>query len=359
MTTKSSSLFDAAVIGAGMAGLIGAQQLKQAGYRVVVLEKSRGVGGRMATRRLYNTFADHGACYLTPKGDRFRNFVEQLLEAGILSVWTNVVHEMGPDGHLKTPPLKDRYPRYISSDGMTAIAKYLANGLDIRLNQRVQTLASTGQYWRLIPEPTEASSLENAEILARAVLVSVPAPQAVLLLESLPETVLPSKFIHQLNAVQFTPCLSTIAGYAPEHYQDWLEQYPDVRAITFSQHSDLAWIGLDSSKRSPPTQPGFVIQSTATFAENYLDATDLQPAAQILVRSAAKQLASWLDTPDWVQIHRWRYAFACQPLPDLYLAAPTPIPLLCAGDWCGGMKVENAFLSGLAAADYLKPKLKD
>jgi len=181
----------------------------------------------------------------------------------------------------------------------------------------------------------------------------------VLLLESLPETVLPSEFINQLNAVQFTPCLSMIVGYAPEHYQNWFEQYPDVRAVTFSQHLDLAWIGLDSSKRSSPNQPVFVIQSTAAFAENYLDATDLQPAAQILVRSAAKQLASWLATPDWVQIHRWRYAVACQPLPDLYLTAPTSIPLLCAGDWCGGMKVENAFLSGLAAADHLLPKLKD
>jgi len=127
-----------------MAGLTCAQQLKQAGYRVVVLEKSRGVGGRMATRRLHNTFADHGACYLTPKCDRFRTFVKQLLETGILSVWTHVVHEMGPDGSLKTPPSKDHSPRYIAPGGMTTIAKHLANGLDIRLNQRVQTLASTG-----------------------------------------------------------------------------------------------------------------------------------------------------------------------------------------------------------------------
>lgn len=35
---------DVAVIGAGMAGLVCAQQLKQAGYSVLVVEKSRGLG---------------------------------------------------------------------------------------------------------------------------------------------------------------------------------------------------------------------------------------------------------------------------------------------------------------------------
>ncbi|HEY9882642.1 MAG TPA: FAD-dependent oxidoreductase, partial [Thermosynechococcaceae cyanobacterium] len=66
--TNPSLDFDIAVIGAGMAGLTCAQQLQQTGDRVVILEKSRGVGGRIATRRLHETLADHGTCYLTPKG---------------------------------------------------------------------------------------------------------------------------------------------------------------------------------------------------------------------------------------------------------------------------------------------------
>ncbi len=51
---------DIAIIGAGMAGLICAQRLTEAGYSVLVVEKSRGLGGRLATRRLYGTWADHG-----------------------------------------------------------------------------------------------------------------------------------------------------------------------------------------------------------------------------------------------------------------------------------------------------------
>ncbi|MFN6068758.1 MAG: FAD-dependent oxidoreductase, partial [Pseudanabaena sp.] len=52
---------DVIVIGAGMSGLICAQQLKQAGLDVTIVEKSAGLGGRMATRRLQGTWVDHGA----------------------------------------------------------------------------------------------------------------------------------------------------------------------------------------------------------------------------------------------------------------------------------------------------------
>ncbi|MGA7936606.1 MAG: FAD-dependent oxidoreductase [Kovacikia sp.] len=359
--TQSSSQFDVAVIGAGMAGLACAQQLKQAGYRVVVLEKSRGVGGRMATRRFHGIFADHGTCYLTPKGDRFQAFVNQLLEAGILRVWTDLIYEMEPDAGLISPlrenRLDDRYPRYIAPNGMTAIAKFLATDLEIRLNQRAHTLELTPEHhWRLLTELTTPDSPASApaSVLVDAVVVTVPAPQAVGLLQSLPEALLPAEFMDDLRSVEFLPCLSVISGYAPEHYAAWLTQYPDLQAVTFSHHPAIAWLGVDSNKRLAPDQPVFVIQSTASFAKNYLEVTDLQAAGRLLLQHATEQMAvPWLSTPAWVQVHRWRYAFAKKPLPDTYLVAPTPIPLIVAGDWCGGMKAENAFLSGLAAAQYL------
>ena len=44
--------YDIVVVGAGIAGLMASTYLSKAGYKVAVLEKSRGVGGRMATRRI-------------------------------------------------------------------------------------------------------------------------------------------------------------------------------------------------------------------------------------------------------------------------------------------------------------------
>ncbi len=55
-----------------------AQQLTQAGYSVLVVEKSRGLGGRVATRRLYDTYADRGASSLKPSGELLGRFVELL-----------------------------------------------------------------------------------------------------------------------------------------------------------------------------------------------------------------------------------------------------------------------------------------
>jgi renalase len=69
-------MFEIAVIGAGVAGLTCARKLHQAGRRVVVIDKSRGLGGRLATRRLAGTHADHGVCDLQPKGAVFGQLID-------------------------------------------------------------------------------------------------------------------------------------------------------------------------------------------------------------------------------------------------------------------------------------------
>ncbi|MBW4473462.1 MAG: FAD-dependent oxidoreductase [Stenomitos rutilans HA7619-LM2] len=358
MTTPSFD-FDVAIVGAGMAGLTCAKQLHQAGDRVVILEKSRGVGGRIATRRLHETLADHGTCYLTLKGKAFRALLEPMLAAEILQVWTDTVHTLNPDGTLSESPEAERYPRYVAPAGMTAIAKSLASGLDIRFSHLVQSLTLVDDaYWSLATQRTNSDQTTTAETLtARAIVLAIPAPQAVALLQTLPSDRLTESFLQQMQNVTFNPCLSVMAGYLSDRQQDWDSQYPNVRSLTFVKDGNLAWLGVDSSKRVSSPQPVFVVQSTAAFAEPYLDAIGLQAAGHQLLKRSAERLVPWLAKPDWLQVHRWRYAFAKTPLTTPYLAATTLIPLVCAGDWCGGMKVEQAFLSGLAVAEYIRQAL--
>lgn len=347
--------FDVAVIGAGIAGLTCAQHLVAKGYRVVVLEKSRGVGGRVATRRLQGTCADHGACYLSPKGNLFCDRVHNWLEAGVLQVWTDTMHELDANGQLQPSPPNDRTPRYAPASGMTAIAKSIAAGLDIRFNQRVHSLQPTdANTWQLSMDLTSGDGMVDA-IVAQAVVMAIPAPQAVPLLQPLAGVL--EDALQRLQSVQFWPCLSAIAGYPLERQTDWLNQYPEVRSVTFSQHPDVAWLGLDSSKRSSSSQAVFVVQSTSTFAEEYLESTDLQSAGSQLLKRTAEQFAPWLETPDWLQVHRWRYAFARSPIPESYLTIAAAPLLICTGDWCGGRKIESAFLSGLAAAEQICTKM--
>ncbi|BAY16402.1 FAD dependent oxidoreductase [Anabaenopsis circularis NIES-21] len=321
-------MIDVAVIGAGMAGLVCAQQLKQAGYSVLVVEKSRGLGGRVATRRLHETWADHGACYLKPQGEFFQEFVDLLRDRQIITVWNH--HE-----------LPNAAPRYIAPAGMSAIAKFLAQGLDVFLNQRVMAIHPTPENaWQLILESS------HEEITAKAIVLAIPAPQAVMLLEPLGENLLGTDFLNNLRAVEFAPCISAIAGYPADSLL-----LPDWQAQSFTNDPILGWIGLDSSKRPQPPQPVFVVQSSAKFAQQHLETSDLQPVGQEMLQQAAQTLAlPWLETPLWLQVHRWRYAFPSHPWPETVLSANTSLPLVCCGDWCGGNLVEGAMLSGLAAS---------
>ncbi len=366
---KSNKICDVAVIGAGIAGLICAQQLQQAGYKVVVVEKSRGVGGRFATRRLHDTRADHGVRYLEPYGKRLQQLIDKLTNRNILQVWTDTVYELSADGILQP---KNDYPRYIASEGMTAVAKFLATGLDIWLNQRVEAIqikakgdllsvennecAST--YQLLLSSPNPATQTQD-KLNARAIVVAIPAPQALSLLEPLTESNFSPEFINNLRSVEFDPCLSVMAGYPSARQQDLDQLSPTWKAVICPHDAQIAWIGLDSSKRQEVKQPVFVIQSTAEFAQNYLDTDNLEPAAHQLLSQASKNLIPWLDAPEWLQIHRWRYAFPKQSLQIDYLDTNIPLPLVCCGDWCGGNRIESAINSGFAAAAKINQHLQE
>ena len=350
-------MFDVAIIGAGLAGLTCAQQLHQAGYRVVIVEKSRGVGGRVATRRLHNTLADHGVRYLEPQGKLLQQLIEILMQRNLLQTWTNTIYELKStqlESRVTSESQPSQLARYIAPAGMTTVTKFLATGLEIWLNRRVQSITTTAEpTWHLTLEPSVET---QNELIAKAVVFAIPAPQALILLEPLSQT-LPSTFVDSLRSVEFDPCLSVIAGYPTVGATHELP-LPTWKASTLSNDSDLAWIGLDSSKRPNPQMPVFVLQSTAKFAKRYLDAEDLNPAGEQLLSRAAQLLIPWLDTPAWFQVHRWRYAFPSHPLNQDCLNADTMLPLVCCGDWCGGNRIESAMNSGLAAAVQINSQLQ-
>jgi predicted NAD/FAD-dependent oxidoreductase len=86
MMTPDSHV-DAIVIGAGVSGLIAARTVQANGARVLVLDKGRGVGGRLATRRTASGVFDHGAQFFTARDPQFRLRVEAWQAAGIVRPW--------------------------------------------------------------------------------------------------------------------------------------------------------------------------------------------------------------------------------------------------------------------------------
>jgi renalase len=329
-------MFEIAVIGAGVAGLTCARKLQQAGRQVVVFDKSRGLGGRLATRRLAGTHADHGVCYLQPKGIAFSRLIDELVNEQILRVWTQGIYRLSADGILQ-PPAKFA-PCYAAPSGATAIARYLGQNLEIINSQAITAISPISNGWQL----NSADAQWNAE----QVVIAVPPAQALAIAGMVTDT----HCFEQMSLVNFTTSITAIAVF-PKNQQATAAQLP-WQGIQSIDHPMLGWIGLDSSKQLEPLQPVLVVQSSAAFAVEYFDATDLEVIGQQLLASVAP-FAMGLNSPEILQVHRWGYAFAQNPLPDLFLTAQLEAPLYFCGDWCGGNRVESAFLSGCAVAEKI------
>jgi renalase len=340
---------DVMIIGAGLAGLTCARQLRHAGFNVIIVEKSSGVGGRMATRRLQGTWVDHGAQYITVRHDGFERFIHKLEEKGIVQKWTRNFHYLTESG-LRPPTADEMYPRYCCPEGMTAIPKYLANehlahGQRIIFNTRIVAVNCDGGKWQLITDQREF-------LEASAVVATMPAPQFLPLFDSVLAAA--PVFQQAVRSVQFSPSITIMAGYGAENIVP-----PEWQAIRCLSDPVLSWIGLDSSKHpDKATQPVFVFQSTPEFAKGSMDEPDLELAGKPILNRVGKHLAKWLSSPEWWQVHRWRYAIAEEVLGAACLSTAVPLPLVCAGDWCAGSNVEAAYRSGLAAAESLMELLK-
>lgn len=290
------------VIGAGLCGLTVAAGLARAGVPVTVLDKSRGLGGRLATRRAGDWRFDHGAQYLRPKSDAFAAFMGGLGPAD----WPQV-----PGARVGTP-------------GMSALVKPLAAGLDVRTQQRVSGLARAGGAW--IATDQDAAELARAARL----VVAVPAPQAATLLPDDPLGM-------QAGAVPMDPCWTLMAAF---------DARPDLPEALRDVDGPLGWIARDASK---PGRTGetWVAQASAKWTRAHLDLPRDAAAAALLdllrVRAGGR-----LPGVLHADAHRWLYAQAAVPLGQGCLSDPAR-GLVIAGDWCLGPRAEDAFHSAQVA----------
>ncbi len=150
---------DVLVIGAGLSGLTFARLYQQEFPEgaLLVLEKSKGLGGRLATRRTDRARFDHGAPFLTPH-EKERLGIDGVENARLRSLLT-------PDGE-----------RLACQDGMTGIAKFLARALPIEKETRVHRLERAESFWR-------ADTDSGRSFMAKTVILTAPLPQALSLLE--------------------------------------------------------------------------------------------------------------------------------------------------------------------------------
>ena len=313
------------VVGAGLAGLCAARAVGD-DYEVIVLDKGRGVGGRMATRRIGAATIDHGAQFFTTHTTEFAQVVAGWAAAGFAEPW--FTGRLGPAGLV----VSDGHTRYRGVASMNAVAQHLAEGLDVRRSTPVVSVARSGEGW-LVATPGEAFA-------ADAVLLTAPVPQSLALL-AVGDVALAVDDQQALEAIEYEPCLAVMAMLTGP------AELPEPGAVDPAD-GPIDWMA-DNYRKGVSAVPAVTIHATAAFSRDYWEVDDETVVAALL---AAANLGAGV-LAEATQVQRWRYARPITVHPTRHLAARGHAGLVFAGDAFGGAKVEGAVLSGLAAGEWL------
>ncbi len=302
-----------AIIGAGIAGLTAACFLERGGVKTTVFEKSKGLGGRMATRRTTDHQFDHGAQYFRADGKGFLAQVAEWSRAGVAAPWSG--------------------DRYVGTPGMTAPARDLARGKTVVHGITVSRLArGPSGGWTVY----DSAGLVDAPGNGRfdAVILAIPAPQAV------PLAVTSGLKLDRLSSARIAPCWALMIGAGRAVEISGGSMQPD--------HPVIAWIADNASKPDRDTAgSAIVLHATPEWSRANLE---LQPeAVASLLLEQVRQFVDVAPVPTYLAAHRWRFARVEHALgePCLWNAAER---IGACGDWCLGPRVEAAFDSGEAMA---------
>lgn len=304
-----------AVIGAGMAGIGAARLLLEAGMRVVVFDKSRGLGGRCATKRWEGHSVDHGAQYFTMRDADFMNAVRTACGADLLKIQAPIVDALG-----QALPNEERF---FHAQGNSRLARALAEGLDVRTGVTIEAV----EHRRVGGEAFDVI-LSTAPWPQTAKLAGVPCPQN-----------------------PYAPCLALLLLYEGEGVGATGRRY----AISDRSGHPLAWSACENHK---PGRVGagftvMVVHASEAFSRARLEDDPAVWAAEL--RSLTEE--RW-EIPSTafraMHPHRWRYARIAEKIkvPTLpegwYFAGDLLTESRVEGAWLAGCEVARRILSGAA-----------
>lgn len=316
------------VIGAGLSGLLAASRLDEFGHRVTVLDKGRGVGGRLATRRIETpdgrrATLDHGAQFFTVRSDRFGALVADWLSADTVFEWCRGFDEN--DGH----------PRYAVRGGMTFLAKHIARDLDVHTSTLVFSVAeiaasgsraSHGRYRVTVDDGTHHD--------ADAVVVTCPIPQSYsLTVEAgveLPRELLTADYDRTIGLLAVLDGPSSLDE--PGGVQN-----PD---------SVFSWVG-DNAMKGVSDVHALTCHANPQWSEEHWNDSSEDGLALLTEHARSYFGESACIIGDY---KKWRFATPRLPWSEPFFAHGS---IVFAGDAFAGPKVEGAALSGLSAADHL------
>ena len=314
------------VVGGGLAGLIAAGRLRDAGRDVIVVDKGRRPGGRANTREHDVHRFDHGAQFFTVRDPRVEPLLRDWIDTGLVAPWDGRLVRIHADAIDPAKPAT----RYVGVPGMVDLALALASSLDVRTGIRIEQLSRSEDGWWAVDSDGEAQGPFDD------VVVAVPAPQAIPLLSEAPH------LRSMAASVDMAPCWAAMLVFdqpAPLDFDG-----------AFVSDGPISWIARNSSKPERPDTEAWVLHATPEWTRRHWN-TDRAEVPALLLREAEDR---WGPMPNvhFGRAHRWGYALAKPGMPPGPLYNPD-LRLGVCGDWCVGGRVEGAIVSGIEIADLL------
>lgn len=301
------------IVGAGLAGLACAKHLTQQGLSVLILDKAKGPGGRVSSKRTEDYPVDLGAQFFTVRTPEFRAQVDQWISEGQVSEWAPRMALATPSTFSESP---DRHTRYVGSPKMGAIGHAAAQGLEIRPQSRVVEVSKT-----LTLETGEKVSFDR-------LVLACPADQTAELINI------------QLPAQ--APCWSAWVDIDTEQPFD----------AAFVKDSPIGWVANDSSKPGRKSKQRWVMQATREWSQDFLETPPEWAMGEL--QQALHQILPNAFEVNHGAIHRWRYA---RPWPSDESMATSSIQftenIWVCGDYLNGGRVEGAWQSGYQTASHI------
>lgn len=323
------------VIGAGIAGVACARELRAAGMPVRLVDRGRRIGGRMGSKRLDGRATDLGASYFTVSDPGFEAVVLDWERRGLAHRWTDrfTVLEVGEEARTSSGPV-----RWGAPGALRSLVEDLADDLPLEH-------AAVESVWR----DADGRLVVDGDP-ARAVVLAMPDDQAARLLgPGLRDEVGP------LDR-ESEPIIALAAWWAE---RTWDDISPDGRfhGAFVNGDDDLSWIADDGRRRGDDA-PVLVAHSTPELAAAHLD----EPAAAGAPMLAALTRLLGLGDPVGTHVHRWSLARPTGERVEPYRLSPGPSGSagsigVCGDGWGEVPKVEGAWLSGRALGRELAGRL--
>ncbi|MBX9755688.1 MAG: NAD(P)/FAD-dependent oxidoreductase [Pseudomonadaceae bacterium] len=322
-----------AIIGTGIAGISAAHSLQAAGHTVQLFDKSRGSGGRMASKRSDAGALDLGAQYFTARDRNFVEVVQQWKTRGWVEQWMPKLYQAS-HGQLSFSP--DEQVRWVGTPRMSSITRAMLAGMQVQFSCRITEVFRGEQHW----------SLQDAEGNTHGpftqVIVATPAPQATALLAAAP------KLAGAAASVVMEPTWAIALGFTSP-------LQTEVEGC-FVQDSPLDWLARNRSKPGRDTQlDTWVLHASSQWSKQHIDLSK-EAVIEQLHGAFAELIGCAVPASAFSLAHRWLYARPAA-LHQWGALADTDLGLYACGDWCSSGRVEGAWLSGQEAARKLMAHL--